>query len=223
MSIAIFDLDNTLLNGDSDYLWGRFLVSKGLVDQSDYETKNAAFYQQYCQGTLDIYEFLNFALQPLAQYETVDLLAWREEFVETWIKPIIIAKASDLVAKHRAEGQIVMVITATNRFITEAIADLYAVDYLLATRPEMKDGRFTGKVQGIPCFQEGKVENLNAWLSENQETLEDSWFYTDSHNDLPLLRRVTHPVAVNPDDRLRSIASENGWPILDFINPSSAR
>ncbi len=220
MGIALFDLDNTLLNGDSDYLWGQFLVEQGIVDQAFYESTNAEFYEDYRQGTLDIHKFLDFALAPLASNDHDQLKAWRVQFIEEKIKPILLPEAFDLVEKHRTDGDVLLVITATNKFVTEPIVDLHRIDNILATVPEFIDGRFTGKVSGIPCFQDGKVKLLESWLEETGLTLDDSWFYSDSLNDLPLLERVTHPVAVDPDATLRSIALNNRWPVISLRGES---
>lgn len=216
MSLAIFDLDNTLLGGDSDYLWGRFLVERGLVDGEFYERENQRFYDQYRTGTLDIHEFLAFMLQPLASTPLAELLNWRAQFIEAKIHPILLPRAAELVKQHRTAGDTLLIITATNRFITEPIAELFGVPHLLATEPEFVNGRYTGRSSGIPCFQRGKVERLNAWLAETGHDLAGSWFYSDSHNDLPLLSRVAHPVAVDPDDVLAEYAQERGWPIISL-------
>ena len=216
MSLVIFDLDNTLLGGDSDFLWGRFLIERGLVDQAAYEEANARFYEDYRQGTLNIVDFLNFALQPLAAGEPEALYRWREEFIDEKIKPIMLPAAQALIAKHRDAGDTLLVITATNRFVTEPIVRLFGIEHLLATTPEMVDGRYTGRFTGIPCFQEGKVKQLESWLRSANQSLEGSWFYRDSHNDLPLLRRVDHAVAVDPDKMLEQQAKEQGWPIISL-------
>lgn len=216
MSLAIFDLDNTLLAGDSDYLWGQFLVDQGIVDRDFYEQTNARFYQQYREGNLDIAQFLQFALKPLADNEPAALYAWRERFIEEKIKPILLPAAYELIEKHRKAGDILIVITATNQFVTEPIVRFYGIEHLIATLPEFRDGRYTGQFVGAPCFLEGKVERLNSWLSANDHSLEDSWFYSDSHNDLPLLARVANPVAVDPDQMLAGIAQEKGWPIISL-------
>ncbi len=213
MSLAIFDLDNTLLGGDSDYLWGQFLVERGLVEGEAYERENQRFYDQYRAGTLDIHEFLAFMLRPLAQNPLVELLDWRARFIEAKIRPILLPQATALVERHRDAGDTLLIITATNRFITEPIAEMLGVPHLLATEPEFVDGRYTGRPVGIPCFQHGKVERLDAWLVETGHDLAGSWFYSDSRNDLPLLGRVTYPVAVDPDDVLARHAREHGWPI----------
>lgn len=216
MSLAIFDLDNTLIANDSDFLWGQFLVDRGIVDKDHYEEANQKFYEDYKQGILDIVEFLNFSLAPLAAHEAEQLYRWREEFVETLIKPITLDAARDLVEKHRSAGDTLLVITATNRFVTEPIVKLYGIDNLLATTPEFKDGRYTGKFIDTPCFQEGKVKQLNDWLANSPHDLEGSSFYSDSHNDLPLLKLVDNPVAVDPDAILRDTAVEAGWPIISL-------
>jgi len=216
MALALFDLDNTLLEGDSDYLWGCFLVEHGIVDGERYERENRRFYDQYLDGSLDIHEFLRFQLQPLAQHKRDQLLQWREQFLKEKIDPILLPRARDLLDKHRQQGDELLIITATNRFITAPIAERFVVSHLLATEPEMDNGEYTGGVSGTPCFQSGKVERLQSWLEENGLTLAGSWFYTDSHNDLPLLEKVTHPVAVDPDDKLRVAAGERGWPVISL-------
>lgn len=216
MSLAIFDLDNTLIADDSDFLWGQFLVDRGIVDKNHYEAANAKFYEDYKQGCLDIVEFLGFSLAPLAAHDPEQLYQWRDEFVETLIKPITLEAAHALVEQHRAAGDTLLVITATNRFVTEPIVKLYGIDNLLATTPEFKDGRYTGNFIDTPCFQAGKVKQLRDWLSTSTLNLEGSCFYSDSHNDLPLLELVEKPVAVDPDDKLRAAAEQAGWPIISL-------
>ncbi|MDG4550368.1 MAG: HAD-IB family hydrolase [Candidatus Contendobacter sp.] len=216
MSLAIFDLDNTLLGGDSDYLWGRFLVEQGLVDGEYYERENQRFYDQYQAGTLDIHEFLAFMLRPLAENSPTELLNWRTRFIDTKIRPILLPRAAELVARHRGAGDTLLIVTATNRFITEPIAELLSVPHLLATEPEFAEGRYTGHPRGIPCFQHGKVQRLDEWLDATGHDLTNSWFYSDSHNDLPLLDRVVHPVAVDPDPVLAEHARRRGWPIISL-------
>ncbi len=216
MSLALFDLDNTLISGDSDYLWGQFLVDQGIVDKKHYAAANAKFYADYQQGCLDIVEFLAFSLQPLAKHTAEQLYQWRETFVATSIRPLLLEPARQLIDQHRQRGDTLMVITATNRFITEPIAKLYGIENLLATTPEFTNGRYTGQFVGIPCFQEGKVKQLEAWLRHSGENLRGSWFYSDSHNDLPLLKRVENPVAVNPDPKLHEYANAVGWPIINL-------
>ena len=216
MSLAIFDLDNTLLGGDSDYLWGQFLVEQGLVDGECYERENQRFYDQYRAGVLDIYEFLAFMLRPLAETPLAELLEWRKQFMEQKIQAILLPKAIELLDRHRAAGDTLLIITATNRFITEPIAELLNVPHLLATEPEFADGRYTGRPRGIPCFQHGKVERLDEWLGATGHDLVSSWFYSGSHNDLPLLDQVAHPVAVDPDAALAEHARRCGWPIISL-------
>jgi HAD superfamily hydrolase (TIGR01490 family) len=216
MPLALFDLDNTLLDGDSDYLWGCFLAEHGIVDGESYQRENQRFYDQYLAGSLDIYEFLRFQLRPLATHTRAQLEQWRERFLADKIDPILLPKARELLDRHRRQGDELLIITATNRFITGPIAERYAVPHLLATEPEMRDGEYTGGVSGIPCFRDGKVARLEAWLAEQGTDLQGSWFYSDSHNDLPLLERVDKPVAVDPDDKLRELAHERGWPVISL-------
>ncbi len=216
MSLAIFDLDNTLLAGDSDYLWGQFLVEQGIVDAEAYERANEHFYEKYREGKLDIAEFLQFALKPLADNEPDQLYAWREIFIEEKIKPILLPAARDIIERHRQAGDMLIVITATNRFVTEPIVKLYGIEHLIATTPEFEGGRYTGRFEGTPCFQEGKVIRLDEWIEENDYGLDDSWFYSDSHNDLPLLAKVSNPVAVDPDEILSRVARERGWPVISL-------
>lgn len=218
MVLAIFDLDNTLLAGDSDYLWGRFLVEKGIVDGGYYERENERFYQQYKEGRLDIHEFLRFALAPLRNNPTQMLHRLREEFLESRISPLITDAARRLVEKHRAAGDTLMIITATNAFVTRPIARLFGIDNLIATEPETLNGHFTGGVDGEPSFREGKVTRLQTWLEESGQSLLGSWFYSDSHNDLPLLEQVDNPVAVNPDETLAEVARTRQWPILRLFD-----
>lgn len=216
MSLAIFDLDNTLLGGDSDHAWGEFLCEKGIVDSDEYSRANDYFYEQYKNGGLDIFEFLEFALKPLAQLDREQLNELHNQFMQEKIAPIMLPKAKELLENHRKQGDYLLIITATNRFVTGPIADALGVDEIIATDPEEVDGQYTGKVAGIPCFQDGKVTRLNAWLESNEHSLEESYFYSDSHNDLPLLERVTYPVAVNPDETLEAHANEKLWPVLDL-------
>jgi len=216
VALALFDLDNTLLADDSDYLWGEFLVEQGLVDGEAYARENARFYEDYRQGRLDIHAFLRFSLRPLTEQPLERLLALRERFIEEKILPVIPGASRRLLARHAEAGDRRVIITATNAFVTRPIAEALGVDDLIVTEPEFVDGRFTGRCAGIPCFREGKVERLEAWLRETGERLEGSWFYSDSHNDLPLLERVDRPVAVDPDDRLREVAAARGWPVISL-------
>lgn len=215
MSLAIFDLDNTLLHGDSDHLWGEYLVDQGAVDRERFALDNNRYYADYLAGTLNIHDFLEqHQLRPLAQHDRATLERWREDFIHTRILPLIAPKARALVEKHRAQGHTLLIITATNRFITEPIAAEFAIPYLIATELEELNGRFTGKVAGVPSYREGKVTRLGEWLRLHGQNLADSWFYSDSHNDLPLLTRVDHPVAVNADATLAAYASQHGWPVI---------
>ena len=216
MSIALFDLDNTLLAGDSDYLWGCFLAEQGIVDRDRYERENQRFYDQYRKGQLDIFEFLRFQLRPLAEHDMATLERWRGRYLEEKIIPILLPKGQTLIDEHRGRGEMPVIITATNRFITAPIAELFGVEQLLATEPEVVNGHYTGGITGIPCFQDGKVHVLSGWLETHRQTLENSWFYSDSHNDLPLLGEVSHPVAVDPDEILRRHADVHGWPVISL-------
>ena len=220
MKLALFDLDNTLLSGDSDFEWAQFLISEGVLDREAYEAKNLEFYEQYKAGTLDIRQFLDFQLKPLARHERAVLDDWHREFMTRKIAPIISGAARALVQKHR--GDLCAIVTATNSFVTAPIAHAFGIAHLIATEPEQRDGRFTGGVAGTPCFREGKVMRVEAWLAElghTFATFERSWFYSDSINDLPLLSRVTDPVAVDPDERLRAHAERDAWPILRLNAP----
>lgn len=216
MGIALFDLDNTLIAGDSDYLWGCFLVEQGIVDGALYERENRRFYDQYKVGELDIHEFLDFQLRPLAEHSMDTLQQWHSQYLQEKITPVLLPKAQALVDRHRQQGDTLVVITATNRFITAPIVELYGIPHLLATEPEIVNGAYTGSVTGTPCFQAGKVEQLSGWLEENLHSLDDSWFYSDSHNDLPLLNKVTHPVAVDPDEILAQHAKDHDWPTISL-------
>lgn len=218
MNLAIFDLDNTLLAGDSDYLWGQFLVEKKLVDPVLYEQENQRFYDEYKEGTLDIFEFLEFSLAPLSQHSLDSLNALHREFMEQKIDSIWLPKAEELLEKHRQKNDFLLIITATNHFVTAPIAEKLGVDDIIATMPEQINNHYTGKVSGTPCFQNGKVERLTKWLEENNYTLENSYFYSDSYNDLPLLLEVTHPIAVDPDERLKNHSQANNWPIISLRN-----
>ena len=218
MTLAIFDLDNTLIAGDSDHSWGQFLIDEGLVDKDEVKAINDAFYADYQSGTLDIQAYLSFALSFLVGKEPEFLAELHDRFMDRCIEPIMLDAARDLLEKHRQQGDTLLIITATNRFITGPIAARLGVDNILASEPECIDGRYTGKPTGVPCFQEGKITRLNQWLEDRDDTLEGAWFYSDSHNDLPLLKLVDNPVAVDPDDRLRAHAQEQGWPIISLRN-----
>ena len=214
MALALFDLDNTLIAGDSDHLWGRFLVAQGLVDGPEFERMNDAFYRDYRAGRLDIRAFLRFALRPLARHPRAELEAWRERFVREEIEPIVLPAARALLARHRAAGDTLLIVTATNSFVTAPIAERLGVEHLLATEPETEGDRFTGEVAGVPCFREGKVQRLREWMQRHGEDLAGSWFYSDSRNDLPLLEEVEHPVATDPDPELEAVARQRAWPVI---------
>ena len=216
MSLAIFDLDNTLLGDDSDFLWGQFLVAQGLVDGEFYSRENQRFYEDYKAGKLDIFEFLAFSLKPLSEHSREKLDTLHRQFMQEAITPVMLPAAHLLLEKHRAQGDTLLIITATNSFITGPIAAALGVENLIATEPEIVDGQYTGRVSGTPCFQHGKVERLEAWLTAHQENLAHSWFYSDSRNDLPLLELVEHPVAVDPDETLADHARGKGWPIISL-------
>src|SRR5216117_639122 len=219
MRLALFDLDNTLLAGDSDYEWGQFLVDRGILEREAYEAQNRAYYEQYVAGTLDIHEYLGFALRPLAEHTPQDLARWHAEFMRTRIAPMIAAGARALVGAHLAAGDLCAIVTSTNSFVTAPIAREFGVRHLIATEPESRDGRFTGRVAGTPCFRDGKVRRLEEWLSAQGRRLEqfaESRFYSDSRNDLPLLERVSRPVAVDPDDELRAQAVRRGWEVMSL-------
>jgi HAD superfamily hydrolase (TIGR01490 family) len=216
MALAIFDLDNTLLAGDSDYLWGQFLVEQGVVDGAKYESENRRFYEEYKAGKLDILEFMRFSLKPLRKYSPEKLGQWRNVFIEEKISPLITKQAKQLVETHRKAGDLLLIITATNAFVTSPIAKRFGIDHLIATEPETLDGHYTGEVAGIPSFREGKVSRLHTWLDEYDQNMEGSWFYSDSHNDIPLLEQVEHPVAVDPDKTLAEVAKQRNWPILQL-------
>jgi HAD superfamily hydrolase (TIGR01490 family) len=215
MHLALFDLDNTLLAGDSDFEWAQFLIERGVLDREVYEARNVEFYEQYKAGTLDIHEFLDFQLKPLARHDRAVLDAWHREFMARKIIPIITDSARDLVRRHT--GDLCAIVTATNSFVTAPIARAFGIEHLIATEPEEKEGQFTGRVRGTPSFREGKVERVLAWLAQRGQSFgafDRSWFYSDSLNDLPLLSQVTDPVAVDPDAKLLAHAERNGWPVL---------
>jgi len=219
MNLTLFDLDNTLLACDSDYEWGQFLVDRSVLGRQAYEAQNAAFYEQYKAGTLDIHEFLGFALRPLAEHAPEDLARWHAGFMAERILPAISARARKLVRGHLDSGDLCAVVTATNSFVTSPIARAFGVPHLVATEPERVAGRFTGRVAGEPCFREGKIVRVEAWLAGQGHRLQDfpqSTFYSDSHNDLPLLERVSRPVAVDPDAALAAAAARRGWPVISL-------
>ena len=217
MNLALFDLDNTLLNGDSDFEWAQFLIEQGVLDRELFEAKNLAFYEQYKAGTLDIYEFLDFQLKPLSRHARKVLNGWRDDFMQRKVRGMMTVPAQELVARHRVAGDVCIIITATNSFVTSPIAREFGVEHLIATEPEEKDGEFTGCVAGVPCFREGKITRLESWLAQRGwgwDSFADSFFYSDSLNDLPLLAKVNTPIAVDPDATLRKHAEQHGWRIL---------
>lgn len=218
VSLAIFDLDNTLLSIDSDHAWGEFLLEQGAVDPIAYREANERFMADYNAGTLDMAAFLEMALKPLADNTPEQLAAWHQQFMASKIEPNILPKAEELLARHRTKGDTLLIVTATNLFITAPIAERLGVDHLIAVEPERIDGRYTGRVSGTPSYREGKVTRLEKWLHDQDLTMEGAWFYSDSHNDLPLLEIVEHPVAVDPDDTLRKVAEERQWRIMSLRN-----
>ena len=216
MTLAIFDLDNTLIGGDSDNLWGEFVCEQGLVDSEDFAQRNAQFYADYQAGTLDIDAYLRFALSALKGKPAATLASWHRAFMDSKIKPILLPKATTLLEDHRQRGHELLVITATNRFITEPIVALLGLEHLVACEGEIVNGVYTGEPSGVPSYHAGKVTRLYDWLDERDTTLDGAWFYSDSHNDLPLLELVDNPVAVDPDDTLRVRAGELGWPVISL-------
>tara|TARA_R110001592_G_scaffold101814_4_gene287898 strand:+ start:5040 stop:5693 length:654 start_codon:yes stop_codon:yes gene_type:complete len=216
MALAIFDLDNTLLGGDSDHAWGEFLVSEGIVDSHEFQQQNDEFYRQYQQGGLDIQAYLSFALAPLSRFSSAELSKLHQSFMSKYITLLRLPKADALIKQHREAGDFLMIITATNSFVTAPIAAALGIDTLLASEAEIIDGRYTGKPSGTPCFQDGKVQRLKQWLAANKQSLDGSYFYSDSHNDLPLLKVVDKPCAVDPDEKLRQYAETAGWPVISL-------
>lgn len=216
MSLAIFDLDNTLLGGDSDHSWGEFLIEKAIVDRESYKIANDQFYQDYKAGTLDISAYVSFTLAPLKTMSIAERDMLHSKFMVNKIETLLLPKAQELIEKHRAQGDTLLIITATNRFITAPIAKRLGIENLLATDPEVIDGQFTGRLAGTPCFQDGKVVRLQQWLENRSDNMEGSFFYSDSFNDLPLLEQVSYPYAVDPDETLREHAEKNKWPIISL-------
>lgn len=216
MALALFDLDNTLLADDSDFLWGCFLVENGLVDKASYDAANQRFYAEYKKGTLDIFEFLSFSLKPLSLLSMEKLAELHRAFMQKHIVPVITHKGLAQIRQHQNRGDFTVIITATNSFVTGPIADAFHADALIATEPEIIDNRYTGKVDGTPCFQQGKITRLKQWLKNTTHNLHDSTFYSDSHNDLALLEIVSTAIAVDPDDELKAIAQQRNWQICSF-------
>ena len=217
LTLALFDLDNTLIAGDSDHLWGEFLVQNNLVDTTAYQRQNDQFYQDYKEGQLDIHAYLNFALAPLAQWDNNKLDQLHQQFMQSSIAPIMLPKAQALIESHRARGHTLVVITATNRFVTAPIVKTLGIEHLIASEAEIQNGRYTGRTTDTPCYKEGKVTRLNQWLEQNPaHSLEGSYFYSDSASDIPLLEQVTHPIAVDPDDRLARYAKAQHWEMMSL-------
>lgn len=216
MELAIFDLDNTLLDGDSDYLWGRFLVENNYIDTEEYQQQRDRYYEDYLNGTLDIYKFLKFQLRCLAENDLPTLLGWRERFIKEKIHPIILPNGKKLIERHRQRGNTLLIITSTNSFITEPIAELLGIDNLIATEPEILNGQYTGKPVGEPAFAEGKVIRYQQWLEQKKLLPRISFFYSDSHNDIPMLNHVTHPIVVHPDEKLKVEARRRHWKTISL-------
>ena len=214
MTLALFDLDETLISSDSDHEWGEYVADRGLVDVEAHKRRNDAFYADYKAGILDIDEYLAFSCSVLTQYTMEELHRFRAAFFEERVRPILLPKAEQLVREHQNKGDTLLVITSTIEFVTRPIVDYFGIDTLIAPTPEIKDNRYTGRISGIPSFGAGKVTRLKAWLEQSHESLEGSTFYSDSHNDLPLLRIVSHPVAVDPDPILKAEAKEKQWKII---------
>ncbi len=211
MALAIFDLDHTLINGDSDYLWGEYMVANKIVDADVYQRENKAFLDDYLRGDLDNETYLKFALKPLTQYPIDRLHAWRSDYVSHWIKPIVAKGTQALLDKHRAQGDELIIISATNLFITAPIAELLGIDQILSTEPEIIDNQYTGRYLGTPTFKEGKVTVLNKWLKNSNHSLSNSYFYSDSINDLPLLQQVKEAVVVDGAELLVDEANRRKW------------
>jgi HAD superfamily hydrolase (TIGR01490 family) len=216
MTLAIFDLDHTLITGDSDYLWGEYMVENNIVDEQEFRSRNQIYYQDYQRGTLDNEQYLEFALKPLTQYSIEELYAWRADYVEKWIKPIVAPGARELLDNHRNQNHELLIISATHLFVTAPIAQLLGVPTVLSTEPEIIDNRYTGRYLGTPTYQEGKVTALHEWLAKSVQRMDGSYFYSDSINDLALLEKVDHPITVHPDEQLEAIAEERGWPIINL-------
>jgi len=216
VTLAIFDLDNTLIGGDSDFLWGQFVCEQGLVERAGFAAQNEQFYADYQAGQLDIDAYLRFALAPLAGHPREQLDTWHRDFMARKIEPIMLPAAARLIEDHRAKGHELLIVTATNYFITRPIADALGIEDLLACEGEIVDGRYTGEPSGVPTYQEGKVVRLQQWLAGRDTDLEGAFCYSDSHNDLPLLKLVDNPIAVDPDDTLRAHALAAGWPVISL-------
>jgi len=218
MGLAVFDLDNTLLAGDSDHAWGEFLILKGLADEASHRTKNDWFYNEYQAGRLDINQYVKFTLSPVLHKPLDQLKLLHQEFLQTCVRPMILPKARRLVSAHKNNGDYCLIMSATNIFITQPISEVFDVDEIMATDLVMENGYYTGEIDGIPCFQEGKLVRLNNWLELQNErySLSNCSFYSDSQNDIPLLEAVSNPVAVDPDAELKKIAESNRWKVISL-------
>ncbi|MEN9760570.1 MAG: hypothetical protein RI906_396 [Pseudomonadota bacterium] len=219
--LALFDLDYTLLPLDSDYEWARFLARLGVVDETEQQRRNQYFMDQYSAGTLNIAEFLQFQLAPLATHPREALDAWHQRYMQEVIKPAMRPAAIELVRKHQQAGDLCAMVTATNEFVTAPIARAFGIAHLVATGIESINGHFTGRPRGTPSFREGKVTRTDEWLATlglRFEAFSQTYFYSDSANDIPLLSRVSHPVATNPDVRLEALARERGWTVLRLFD-----
>ena len=216
MTLALFDLDNTLIAGDSDHAWGQFVVEKGLVDESAFALKNDQFYADYEQGVLDASAYLRFALEPLSRYSMEELSSFHGEFMVSYIASMWLVAADKLITKHRNQGHRLVVITSTNRFVVEPIVQQLGIDEIICSEPEICEGRYTGNFVEEPCFREGKISKLDRWLTNQNESIQGTWFYSDSFNDIPLLERVDNAVAVDPDSRLKAHAEKSGWKVISL-------
>ena len=216
MALAIFDLDNTLIAGDSDHSWGQFLCAEGLVDAQRFSHDNDRFYQDYQEGRLDIYAYLRFALAPLTGRSIEEVARLQQQFMRDWVELMLLPAAFELLDKHRNRGDELVIITASNTVVTGPIAERLGVATLMGCDTEIVGGKYTGQPTGVPSFQEGKVTRLQDWLATTGHSLTGAWFYSDSHNDLPLLERVDNPVATDPDPQLAAVANDRGWPIISL-------
>jgi HAD superfamily hydrolase (TIGR01490 family) len=218
MPLAIFDLDNTLLRGDSDHAWGEFLIAQSLVDAASHGARNDEFYQQYTEGRLNIDDYVRFTMGPVLHYSLPELDALHKQFMAEFVRPMILPQAVELIEHHKNAGDNCLIMSATNAFITRPIADELGVHELLATELAMEGEHYTGDIAGVPCFQEGKVIRLRQWLElrNDEYKIQESVFYSDSFNDLPLLKAVKVPVAVDPDAQLMEHAQKNGWRVISL-------
>lgn len=220
-NLAIFDLDHTLITTDSDNAWPKFMIEKGLLDAKYAATQNEKFYQDYQNGHLNIHEFIAFQVEPLKAFNQEELTILHQEFIKKYIEKHITAMAKMLVDSHRDAGDELLVISSTNEFIITPICHRFGIQNIIGTKLETDNkGQFTGKIIGVPSLQAGKIKRLDEWLKNRGETRQSYgkiYFYSDSKNDLPLLKEVSDPVAVNPDETLLAYAQQHGWPVLNFI------